>query len=67
MHAPFQVAQPEVSIVFDHDGNLAAQTRAAVVNAAEAHGWMVHIPHYPPFGLGRVTRGNDGRMTWATV
>jgi glyoxylase-like metal-dependent hydrolase (beta-lactamase superfamily II) len=67
LHAPFQVTHPEVSITFDHDKESAAQTRASVVNAAEAHGWIVHIPHYPPFGLGHVTRGDDGRMTWETV
>ena len=67
LHAAFQVTQPEVSISFDSDPVLAALTRAAVIAAAEAHGWVLHVPHLPPFGLGRVVRDSSGRLLWRSV
>jgi glyoxylase-like metal-dependent hydrolase (beta-lactamase superfamily II) len=67
LHAPFQITHPEFSIVFDHDKTQAAQTRASLIDAAERHGWMLHLPHTPPFGLGRVARGDDGRRSWQAV
>jgi glyoxylase-like metal-dependent hydrolase (beta-lactamase superfamily II) len=67
LHAPFQVTHPEFSIVFDHDKHQAARTRAAVIEAAERHGWLLHVPHTPPFGLGRVARGDDERRYWQAV
>jgi glyoxylase-like metal-dependent hydrolase (beta-lactamase superfamily II) len=67
LHSAFQITHPEVSITFDHDKELAAQTRAAVVAAADAHGWTLHVPHLPPSGLGRVTRGENGMRYWEAV
>lgn len=67
LHAAFQVTQPEVSIMFDADPSLAALTRAAVIAAAAAHGWVLHVPHLPPFGLGRVAGGRDARLYWQAV
>jgi glyoxylase-like metal-dependent hydrolase (beta-lactamase superfamily II) len=67
LHSAFQITHPEVSIAFDHDKELAAQTRGAVVAAAGAHGWMLHVPHLPPFGLGRVANGDDGLRYWESV
>ena len=67
LHTAFQVTHPEVSITFDADPSLAALTRAAVIAAAETHGWVLHVPHLPPFGLGRVTRGSSRRFVWQAV
>ena len=67
LHAAFQVTHPEVSIMFDADSTLAALTRAAVMKAAAAHGWVLHVPHLPPFGLGRVMRDAAGRSSWQQV
>lgn len=67
LHAGFQVTYPEVNIRFDADPSLAALTRAAVIAAAEMHGWVLHVPHLPPFGLGRVARGEGGRLVWCSV
>ena len=67
LHAAFQITHPEVSITFDQDKELAAQTRGAVVAAVSEHAWMLHVPHLPPFGLGRVTRGDDGMSYWEPV
>lgn len=67
LHAAFQVTHPEVSIMFDTDPALAALTRAAVIAAAEAHGWVLHVPHLPPLGLGRVARGLTGQLVWSSV
>ena len=67
LHAAFQVTHPEVSIAFDEDAALAALTRAAVIAAAESHGWVLHVPHLPPFGLGRVARSSSGQLLWLSV
>ena len=67
LHAAFQVTHPEVSIMFDEDSALAVRTRAAVIAAAESHGWVLHVPHLPPFGLGRVARSSSGQLLWLTV
>jgi glyoxylase-like metal-dependent hydrolase (beta-lactamase superfamily II) len=67
LHSAFQITHPEVSITFDHDKDLAAQTRGAVVAAASARSWMLHVPHLPPFGLGRVANGDDGLRYWEPV
>jgi glyoxylase-like metal-dependent hydrolase (beta-lactamase superfamily II) len=66
-HAPFQVTHPEVSIVFDTDQILAAQTRAEVMWLAAEQGWLLHVPHTPGSGLGRVTLESDGRRYWQPV
>ena len=67
LHTAFQVTHPEVSITFDADPSLAALTRAAVIAAAKTHGWVLHVPHLPPFGLGRVVRDAAGRSSWRSV
>ncbi len=63
-HAPFQVTHPEVSIVFDTDQNVAAQTRGEVMRRAAEQGWLLHVPHTPGSGLGRVIREADGGLYW---
>jgi glyoxylase-like metal-dependent hydrolase (beta-lactamase superfamily II) len=67
LHAPFQVTHPEVSITFDADKAQAAQTRAAVVELAQGRGWLLHVPHTPPFGIGRAVKGTDGKAYWQEV
>jgi glyoxylase-like metal-dependent hydrolase (beta-lactamase superfamily II) len=66
LHAAFQVTHPEVSIMFDEDKALAAQTRTAVVDLAAQRGWLLHVPHLPPFGVGRVVE-EAGARYWQAV
>ncbi len=62
-HSALQVADTSISIKFDSDPHLAAITRAEVVERAERENLLVHVPHTPFFGLGRI-QSKNGVRSW---
>jgi glyoxylase-like metal-dependent hydrolase (beta-lactamase superfamily II) len=67
MHAPVQVLHPEWSIKFDWDKDIAAKTRAAMLERAEREHILLAVPHAPFPGLGFVTRDANGQAFWQNV
>jgi glyoxylase-like metal-dependent hydrolase (beta-lactamase superfamily II) len=64
MHCPVQVSHPEWSIKFDENPELAAKTRAAMLERAEHESLLLAVPHAPFPGLGYVTRDASGQAIW---
>jgi glyoxylase-like metal-dependent hydrolase (beta-lactamase superfamily II) len=64
MHAPVQVMHPDWSIKFDWDKDIAAKTRAAMLERAERENILLAVPHAPFPGLGFVTRDSKGQAIW---
>jgi glyoxylase-like metal-dependent hydrolase (beta-lactamase superfamily II) len=63
---PAQVCEPELNVMFDMDGAVARQTRAAVLDRVEAEGMTVAARHFPEPGFGHVVR-LEGRRYWQAV
>lgn len=64
MHAPVQVMHPDWSIKFDWNQDIAAKTRAAMLEQAEFEHILLAVPHTPFPGLGLVTRDANGVAIW---
>ncbi len=64
MHAPVQVTHPDWSIKFDQDKEIAAKTRASILERAEREHILLAVPHAPFPGLGFVTRDANGNAIW---
>jgi glyoxylase-like metal-dependent hydrolase (beta-lactamase superfamily II) len=64
MHAPVQVSHPDWSIKFDWDKDIAAKTRATMLERAEREHILLAVPHAPFPGLGFVTRDAKGQAVW---
>jgi glyoxylase-like metal-dependent hydrolase (beta-lactamase superfamily II) len=60
---PAQVTEPEWNSMFEMDGDVARQTRRAVLDRIEAEGMMLSARHFPEPGFGRLVR-LDGRRYW---
>jgi glyoxylase-like metal-dependent hydrolase (beta-lactamase superfamily II) len=67
MHAPVQVMHPDWSIKFDWNQDIAAKTRAAMLEQAEFEHILLAVPHTPFPGLGLVTRDANGVAIWQNV
>lgn len=65
-HAAIQVSDPSLSIKFDSDLELAAETRMRVIERAEREDLLVAVPHTPFFGLGRIQHQN-GVRAWHPI
>ena len=64
MHAPVQVMHPDWSIKFDWNQEIAAKTRAAMLERAERQHILLAVPHAPFPGLGFITRDVNGQVIW---
>jgi glyoxylase-like metal-dependent hydrolase (beta-lactamase superfamily II) len=64
MHSPVQVMHPDWSIKFDWNQEIAAQTRAAMLERAELEHILLAVPHAPFPGLGFVTRDANDMAIW---
>ena len=64
MHAPVQVSHPNWSIKFDQNPELAAKTRASILERAERENLLLAVPHAPFPGLGNVARDAKGTAIW---
>jgi glyoxylase-like metal-dependent hydrolase (beta-lactamase superfamily II) len=64
IHAPVQVSHPDWSIKFDWDKDIAAQTRASMLERAEREHILLAVPHAPFPGLGFVARDSKGNTIW---
>jgi glyoxylase-like metal-dependent hydrolase (beta-lactamase superfamily II) len=64
MHAPVQVMHSDWSIKFDWDKDIAAKTRAIMLERAEFEHILLAVPHAPFPGLGFVTRDANGNAVW---
>ena len=62
--APVQVMHPDWSIKFDWNQDIAAKTRAAMLERAEFEHILLAVPHTPFPGLGLVTRDANGVAIW---
>jgi glyoxylase-like metal-dependent hydrolase (beta-lactamase superfamily II) len=54
------VRKPSWQVAFDGDEQLAATTRAALVNRSAASGQRLYSEHFPFPGIGKIVNGKDG-------
>jgi glyoxylase-like metal-dependent hydrolase (beta-lactamase superfamily II) len=54
------VRKPAWQVAFDGDEQLAATTRAALVNSSAASGQRLYSEHFPFPGIGKIVKGKDG-------
>lgn len=68
VHFPqIQIARPDVSIAFDQDPTLAANTRSALLDIVSADGLLVAGMHLGEPGFARIARQGDGyRIAYET-
>lgn len=68
VHFPqIQIARPDVSIAFDQDPTLAADTRSALLDIVSADGLLVAGMHLGEPGFARIARRGDGyRIAYET-
>ncbi|WP_395756868.1 MBL fold metallo-hydrolase [Achromobacter sp. EB05] len=68
VHFPqIQIARPDVSIAFDQDPTLAADTRSALLDIVSADGLLVAGMHLGEPGFARIARQGDGyRIAYET-
>jgi glyoxylase-like metal-dependent hydrolase (beta-lactamase superfamily II) len=65
-HHPVQMTETEWSVVFDLNPQMAAATRALLVERMERDNALVIGGHFPPPGIGRLVR-LDGRRLWQAL
>ncbi|CAB3853260.1 MULTISPECIES: MBL fold metallo-hydrolase [Achromobacter] len=68
VHFPqIQIARPDVSIAFDQDPTLAANTRATLLDSVSADGLLIAGMHLGEPGFARIARQGDGyRIAYET-
>ncbi|CAB3842034.1 MBL fold metallo-hydrolase [Achromobacter ruhlandii] len=68
VHFPqIQIARPDVSIAFDQDPTLAADTRSALLDIVSADGLLIAGMHLGEPGFARIARQGDGyRIAYET-
>lgn len=63
LHCPVQLVEPEWSVLFDIDADLARRTREQLLDELEGTDVRVACGHFPEAAFGRVVTG-EGRRYW---
>lgn len=63
LHCPVQLVEPEWSVLFDIDADLARRTREKLLDEVEGADVAVACGHFPEAAFGRVIKG-EGRRYW---
>lgn len=63
MHCPAQLTEPDWSVLFDVDPDMARRTREALLDELEGVDVPIGCGHFPEAAFGRIVRG-EGRRYW---